>query len=100
MKFPVEIPCTVQITEKDIRIGEPNNSGKCAAAICLKRLLDGQYEVCVSHKVARIYERGNIYPKWIINFPEDLSEWIMAFDNGDRMQPTSFEITEERIEYK
>ena len=100
MKFPVELPHTQEVTKEDIRIGEPNNSGRCAVALSLERLLKGRFEVCLSHKVAWVYKKGHTFPQWIINLPNDLSEWIIAFDDGDRMQPISFEITEERIEYK
>lgn len=100
MKFPIKIPFTIHITIKHIQKGEPRSCNRCATALSLSELLGDKYQVSVEHSGAWIYEKHEVYPLWIINFPEELADWIEQYDNGEILQPISTEITEERITFK
>lgn len=100
MKLPFELPRTINITEEHIRIGAANNSSECATALALQESFGPKYHVCVSHKLAWVYSKGGIYPYWSIDFPEAITEWIIQFDDGDQMQPISFQITESMVTHK
>ncbi len=77
----------VEITAEDIAEGVPRSHCKCPAAIALSRVTGKDVSVGTSSYVVG----GRVY-----DLPNSLGIWIVDFDFGQPVRPTTFEVPDVR----
>ena len=81
------MPITIEVTEEDIKNGEPYNSHKCPLALACKRAVGKDWmEVYLQY-----YRPSGI--------PENIKVFIRYFDFGKEVKPFSF-VLPEKIGWK
>lgn len=77
----------IDVTERDIKAGVPNNADTCPIAIAAKRVISG--EVCVSFKAGIETGKDTSIP-----LPKKATRFMYSFDNCDdeKVKPFSFTV--------
>ncbi len=90
MEFPKTL--TVNVTEKEIKEGEPDNCRECAVARAVQDIFP-EYLVDVDDKIRiRIDVNGRNWGVWdaIYPLPFEAEQFIRAFDRGEEVRPFTF----------
>lgn len=79
----------IEVTQEDIDKGKRHDCEECAVALAVKRtpLAEQFVGIGPQHLVLR-----EATPKSILPLPEEIIEFIAAFDRGEAVQPVTFDI--------
>jgi hypothetical protein len=87
MNFPDTI--TIEVTEEDIKKGEPDNCVSCAIALAVRKMFP-TCRVDVDEQIRLRENKQN--PEWDAHYelPLEAKEFIMRFDARCEVKPFSF----------
>lgn len=77
----------LKVTQEDINRGTKGSAKSCPVALALTR--EGYTNVSVAGDVLmRVNDET-----WYLPFQKDVSNFVQAFDRGDKVEPTEFAMT-------
>ena len=92
----------INVTQKDIdkarRLTEDNESMliyACPVSLAAKRSFRTEYIISYTSSIIK----GKSLPKKFYSLPDEASQFIMAFDKGEKVEPIKFEV-EEQLKWK
>lgn len=81
----------IAVTQEDIAVGTPDSSLSCPVARAIKRATRaGLVSVDVDEIVIRFRPDGG--PPIYLNTPDEIIEFIDAFDSGEEVEPFGFNL--------
>ena len=83
---------TIKVTQSDIDCGIKHNCKHCPVASALRRAFPG-HRVDTLTRTTELVSYSEPQLRMTIPHPLEVQDWIIAFDNGDKMKPIDFEAT-------
>ena len=90
MSLPNEITVVLDVDQGCIDTGEAMEAGYCPVALSIRHLMPDAWSVCVETETAQF--KHPIYAGCAARLPEEVSDFVKKFDNGEEVEPQTFTI--------
>lgn len=82
----------IRVTQDDIKQGTKGSCTGCPIALAIGRILNPNYYVTVGRSSIMLYAVIRFFCEWRMEPPKEVSDFIVAFDKRQVVEPFEFEV--------